>query len=223
MAASSITSSGASRRTRSTAGTDICRFTGRDIPTTIWPIRPGTGSAANGPVLGSCSEAQRAALGAAHCYFTDVSLRSQDGQERYFYSDLLKGKVVVISSFFTSCMSSCPIVNATLADLQDELRDPLGTEVHILSITSDPLLDTPEILSAYARRLAAREGWFFLIGDQENVGLANHKLGFAVETPAQHVNVIIVGNEATGLWEKISGATGLPELGRIIDDVLHDR
>jgi protein SCO1/2 len=180
--------------------------------------------AADELVLDTCSKAQLATLGPAHCYFTDVTLRDHYGQEKRLYSDLLKGKVVVVSSFFTSCVNSCPIVNALLAALQDELGAQFGTKVHFLTITADPVLDTPEILAGYARRLSARPGWHFLTGDERNVDLANYKLGFAVDEPSQHRNVLIIGNEATGLWKKIPAATiGLPELGRIVDDLLHDR
>lgn len=187
---------------------------------------PQSGSvAANEPDLGSCSGARMAMLGpAAHRYFTDVTLRDQHGREKRLYSDLLKDKVVVVSSFFTSCVNSCPIVNAVLAALQDELGAQFGTKVHFLTITADPVLDTPEILAGYARRLSARPGWHFLTGDERNVDLANYKLGFAVDEPSQHRNVLIVGNEATGLWKKCAAATtDPPELRRIVDEVLHDR
>ena len=99
--------------------------------------------AADELVLDTCSKAQLATLGPAHCYFTDVTLRDHYGQEKRLYSDLLKGKVVVVSSFFTSCVNSCPIVNALLAALQDELGAQFGTKVHFLTITADPVLDTP--------------------------------------------------------------------------------
>jgi len=185
------------------------------------PMRDGL--AAEGPVLGRCSKAQEARLGPAHCYFTDVALRDQSGRQQRLYSDLLKGKVVVITSFFTACVNSCPIVNATLSDLQSQLGDRLGSEVRFLSITSDPVLDTPEVLADYARRFAAQEGWLFLTGDESNVDLANYKLGFLVDEPSQHLNVIIVGNEATGLWKKLPVATSLSSLGQVIDDVVNDR
>ena len=76
------------------------------------------------------------------------------GQEKRLYSDLLKDKVVVVSSFFTSCVNSCPIVNAMLAALQDELGAQFGTKVHFLTITADPCSIPPR--SSPAMRAACR-------------------------------------------------------------------
>ena len=38
-------------------------------------------------------------------YFTDVELTNQDGKKVRFYSDVLKGKTVVVNAFFTTCTS----------------------------------------------------------------------------------------------------------------------
>src|SRR5436190_8544988 len=38
---------------------------------------------------------------AAQNYFTDVLLTNQNGEKRRLYSDLLKGKVIVINTFFS--------------------------------------------------------------------------------------------------------------------------
>ncbi len=44
----------------------------------------------------------------AEKYFTDVELINQDGKKVRFYSDVLKGKTVIVNAFFTSCTSVCP-------------------------------------------------------------------------------------------------------------------
>ncbi len=46
-------------------------------------------------------------------YFTDVVLVNQNGEKMRFYSDLLRGKVVIINSFFATCAGSClPLIPA---------------------------------------------------------------------------------------------------------------
>jgi len=40
---------------------------------------------------------------AAQKYFSDVELVDQDGRKLRFYSDVLKGKIVAINTFFTTC------------------------------------------------------------------------------------------------------------------------
>ena len=47
-------------------------------------------------------------------YFTDVELINQDGKKVRFYSDVLKGKTVVVNAFFTTCTSVCPPMNRNM-------------------------------------------------------------------------------------------------------------
>jgi len=77
----------------------------------------------------------------------------------------LRGKVLALSFVFTSCSDTCPIVTAKLADIQRRLGSEFGRRVHFMSISVDPLTDTPERLRAYASKFNADiPGWSFLTG-----------------------------------------------------------
>jgi protein SCO1 len=87
----------------------------------------------------------------------------------------LRGKVLALSFVFTTCSDTCPIVTAKLVDIQRRLGGDFGRRVHFVSISVDPLTDTPERLRAYAARFNAdTPGWSFLTG-----------------TPAQIENVVL--------------------------------
>lgn len=159
----------------------------------------------------------------AQKYFTDTLLVNQDGQSFRFYSDLLKDKVVVINSFFTTCDASCPVTTAKLAKIQDHLTNYMGNTIHMISISTDPLVDTPEKVKAYAEKHNAKAGWHFLTGKKDNVELILYKLGQATTTKEAHSNIIIVGNDKTKLWKKAFGLAQAPELLKIIESVLHDK
>ena len=160
---------------------------------------------------------------AAEKYFSDVELINQDGQKVRFYSDVLKNKVVVINSFFTTCTSVCPPMNRNFEKVQDALGDRLGKEAFLVSISVDPETDTPPRLKEYSRRFHAREGWIFLTGQKENVDWALYKLGQYVETKDDHSTIIIIGNEPKGLWKKAFGLANPDELVKIVEDVINDR
>jgi len=160
---------------------------------------------------------------AAQQYFTDLPLVDHTGRSRRLYSDLLRGKVVVVNSFFTSCTASCPVVMGRMSQIQREVGDRLGRDVHMLSLTSDPTVDTPTKLKDYAARLGARPGWYLLSGEPANVRLALRKLGHAAETREAHPNVLIVGNERTGLWKKVFALAASDELVRLVRGVIVDR
>lgn len=156
-------------------------------------------------------------------YFTDVLLTNQNGEKMRFYSDLLKGKVVVINSFFATCTGSCLPLNRNLEKLQKALGDYMGKEVYFISISVDPTVDTPTALKAYAKKLNAGPGWYFLTGDKENVDFALKKIGQFVDNKTDHLNIFIIGNERTGLWKKAFGLAQDVELMKVVESVLNDK
>ena len=137
-------------------------------------------------------------------YFPNVTLLTQDNKSVRFYDDMLKGRVVVISFMFTTCVSLCPLTTAHLASVQQYLGDRLGRDVFIISISVDPANDTPAALKKYARSYNARRGWYFLTGEKENIKIVRAKLGVYEEDKMQHTGLLILGNEATGQWRKIA-------------------
>ena len=159
----------------------------------------------------------------AQKYFGDVPLVNQDGKEMRLYSDLIKDKVVVIDVMFTSCTGVCPVMSSTFAKIQNRLGDRLGKDVHLISISVDPVNDTPAKLKEYAARFKARPGWYFLTGSKENVDAALRKLGNYVETPEAHQNLFIIGNERSGLWKKAFGLAQPEALIPIVQSVVEDK
>ena len=159
----------------------------------------------------------------AQKYFTDIVLLNQDNQKMRLYSDLLKGRVVIINAFFATCQGSCLPMNRNLEKVQEALGERLGKDVSIMSISVDPLVDTPASLKQYAAKLHARPGWYFLTGDKKNVDLALTKLGQFVEQKENHLNIFIIGNEPTGLWKKAFGLAPADQLIKVVESVLNDK
>ena len=156
-------------------------------------------------------------------YFTDVELINQDGKKVRLYSDVLKGKTVVVNAFFTTCTSVCPPMNRNMEKIQQALGDRVGRDVFLVSITVDPTVDTPAKLKDYAQKFHAGPGWMFLTGKKENIDWALYKLGQYVEAKDDHTTVFIVGNEATGLWKKAFGMASPLELVKVVESVVNDK
>lgn len=159
----------------------------------------------------------------AEKYFGDAVLVDQDRTRLRFYSDLMKGKVVVIDSFFTACAGSCPKMADTLSKLQDRLGDRMEKDARFLSISVDTENDTPDKLKEYARRFKAKRGWYFLTGEPGDVAAVLRKIGQFANEPDDHSTIFIIGNEPTGLWKK---ALGLVEPDKVIEvamSVVDDR
>jgi cytochrome oxidase Cu insertion factor (SCO1/SenC/PrrC family) len=159
----------------------------------------------------------------AQHYFGEIPLVNQDGQTMRLYSDVLKGRTVVIDAMFTQCAGACPLMSANMAKIQDWLGDRLGKDVYLVSISVDPANDTPAKMKEYAARFKARPGWYFLTGSKENVNAALAKLGQAVETREAHTNLFLVGNDKTGLWKKAFGLAKPDDLIPVVESVVNDK
>lgn len=156
-------------------------------------------------------------------YFSDVELIDQNGKKLRFYSDVLKGKTVVVNVLFTTCTNVCPPISRNLERIQEALGERVGKDVSLVSISVDPVNDTPAKLKEYAEKFRAGPGWSFLTGKKENVDWALYKLGQYVEEKNQHKTVIIVGNEATGLWKKAFGLASAEDLIALVEGVANDK
>jgi protein SCO1 len=159
----------------------------------------------------------------AQKYFTDVELLNQDGKKVRFYSDVLKGKTVVVNAFFTTCTSVCPPMNRNMEKIQEVLGDRVGRDVFLVSMTVDPETDTPARIKEYAQKFHAGPGWIFLTGKKENLDWALYKLGQYVEQKDDHKTIFIIGNEPTGLWKKAFGMANVAELIQAVESVVNDK
>ena len=88
----------------------------------------------------------------------DITVVSTDGIHASF-RDLLRGRVTAIQLMFSRCKSICPIEAATLARVQEALGDNPANNIRLLSLSIDPLTDTPDVLKAWLERFGARRGW----------------------------------------------------------------
>ena len=134
-------------------------------------------------------------------YFTNLPLTTQDKRTVRFYDDMIKNQVVLINVMFAGCSSVCSAMTSNLARVQELLRDD-DTRYHMVSITVDPLNDTPEALKAYAEARGAKEGWTFLTGSKQNIDWVLYKLGSYAKQPMEHSNILLIGNDAAGVWTK---------------------
>jgi protein SCO1/2 len=100
-------------------------------------------------------------------------------------SDDLRGHVWIADFVFTRCPDFCPVLTARMAELQRALG--AGDDLRLVSVSVDPVHDTPEVLRDYAVKAGAGDGWLFLTGPRDAVARLVHdgfKLAFADDGPA---------------------------------------
>jgi protein SCO1 len=149
----------------------------------------------------------------------DVVVRDQDGNTLHFYSDLIKGKTVAINFIFTNCTTICPPLAATFARLQKELGDKIGKDVHLISISVDPVTDTPERLKEWGARFKAGPGWTFVTGEKQEMDRLLNALGAAVSKREDHTPALIIGNDAKGVWTRTYGLAKISQIMGVLQNV----
>jgi|GEM_PF-1032576 len=133
-------------------------------------------------------------------WIPDSAVLDQDGKELHFYRDLVKGKVVVISLIYTTCTSFCPLMGARFAKLQAALGERLGKEVYLISVSTDPVTDTPARLKAWGARFGARPGWALVTGDKAEIDRLLLALNSSLTRTGYHDPVVLVGGDEQGKW-----------------------
>jgi len=150
----------------------------------------------------------------------DVKVLDQEGNALNFYTDLIKGKTVAINFIFTNCTTICPPLAATFARLQKEMGDKVGKDVHLISISVDPVTDTPERLKAWGAKFKAGPGWTFVTGEKQEMDKLLNALGAAVSKREDHTPALIIGNDSKGVWTRTYGLAKINQIISVINDVM---
>ncbi len=139
-------------------------------------------------------------------YFPNFLLQTHEGKEVRFYDDLIHGKHVVINMFYADCQGICPPATANLVKVQELLKDRIGKDIFMYSITLRPAEDSPKVLDHYVKMHGVKPGWTFLTGRPADIEVLRRKLGFIDPDPerdkdkANHIGIIRIGNETTDVW-----------------------
>ena len=106
-------------------------------------------------------------------------LNDQNG--RRFDLASLKGRIVLVDFAYTTCPDVCPLMTAALRTVQTNLSSTERNWVYLLTVTTDPEVDSPKVLAAYAKRYQADlANWAFLTGDQSSLSEAWRSFGVKV-------------------------------------------
>jgi protein SCO1/2 len=129
-----------------------------------------------------------------------VTFRDGHGRE-HLLPYLMKEQIVILNFIYTSCSTICPTSGAIMRDVQKQLADGVGGRAILVSISVDPLKDTPERLQAVAAKIGAGSNWFWLTGRPADTEQALRAFGVPFAgRPESHPPTILVGNTSTGKW-----------------------
>ena len=152
--------------------------------------------------------------------FAPLKLVDQAG--RPFAVDELRGKVVLFNFIFTSCPNICPVQTQALAEVQRAIPQSDRDRVQFVSVSIDPVHDTPAVLLSFAQRFKldfAR--WTFVTGGTEDIDRLSERLRlFAQNTerlPENHGTTLWLMDGKGRLMQRYAGDP--PEVPRLVSEL----
>ena len=141
----------------------------------------------------------------------NVPLYTHNNKPVKFYDDLVRGKTVLIHFFLIQCADGrCPVAMANLKKAQELLGERMGKDVFFISITLQPLFDTPQNLKNYAEIFDPKPGWDLVTGSPADIELLRKTLGFVDSDPevdkdlTNHTGMARYGSDKFERWGMVS-------------------
>ncbi|MEE8525753.1 MAG: SCO family protein [Thermoanaerobaculia bacterium] len=144
----------------------------------------------------------------------DVELVDQDGNEVHFFSDLVEDRVVAMNFIFTTCTTICPPMGANFSKLQKLLGE--DTRVEMISVSVDPVVDTPQRLKIWGDKFGRAPGWTLLTGSKAQVDRLLKSLQVFTADKTDHSPIVLLGNAASNRWTRTYGLTAPAQLAEMV-------
>ena len=136
---------------------------------------------------------------------SETPLLDQHGRTLKFKSEALGERIAVIGFVYTTCTTVCPVVSAVMAQVQDKLGARLGRDVALVTVTVDPVRDTPARMKEYGAKLGSGAGWTWLTGPKPQVDEVLKVFGAYTPNFTEHPALVLVGDAKSGKWLRFYG------------------
>jgi cytochrome oxidase Cu insertion factor (SCO1/SenC/PrrC family) len=155
----------------------------------------------------------------------DFEVIDQNGQKLQFYRDVVAGRTVAIDFIFTTCQTVCPTLGITFARVEKLLSGHGNGEIRLISVSVDPVNDTPEQLRGFAAashghigwRPPSDVGWTLLTGDKRMIDELLRALGGYTPDKVLHSTTVLVGR-GNGNWVRVSGLGPAEKISKLLLD-----
>jgi protein SCO1/2 len=153
----------------------------------------------------------------------DQWLVDQNGRDLKFVGDVIGDNIVVMDFVYTTCTTICPVLSALFTQVQSQLGDAVGDEVTLVSMSVDPVRDTPQRLKAYSAKHRAGEGWLWLTGEKGDVEDVLTGLGAYTPSFEDHPSMVLIGDGRTGEWKRLFGFPKPDRIVQIVNELREQR
>ncbi|MBA4407662.1 hypothetical protein C0389_10335 [bacterium] len=127
-----------------------------------------------GIIFSSCTEKLPIVDDLGNAQFKLVDQKSSST----IFPEFVKGKLVVVNYIFTNCPDICPLSTNNMRLIQEGIKKEKIEGVEFVSISFDPLHDSPEVLRKFAGiRNLNLNNWTFLTGEKPEIDSLMQKVG----------------------------------------------
>lgn len=138
------------------------------------------------------------------------TLIDQDGN-RFSLSEYI-GKPLIINFIYTNCSHVCHISTAILAGIRDDMIRELGQNIHILTVSFDYEMDTPQRMKEYGGNFTKSfKYWRFAAGDKKTIEKLTEEFGFSYQKTKEgfdHINMISIMDLNGKIYKNVFYGTG---------------
>lgn len=163
-----------------------------------------------------------AALAQQAMRIADVPVVDQTGVTKRFYSDLVKDRIVAMNFIFTSCTTICPTLGANFARVQSLLGES-SKDISLISISIDPVNDTPARLAAWSSRLGGKPGWTLVTGKGPDIDALLKSMGAFTPDKNDHGPLVVIGDDRTGRWQRMNAFAAPAKIAEILQKLEKER
>jgi protein SCO1 len=151
-------------------------------------------------------------------------LIDQDGKS-WQLEKLVANRPVLLSFFFTSCTTVCPTQTLKMSLVRDELKKRQFSEAKkplLLSISLDPLSDTPETVKKYIDKFSVavdeKNNWLMLTGTFESLRPVWRIFEQPDGDAAEHSAIMWVGQPANARWTRVGTDSTVAEITALLEE-----
>lgn len=141
-----------------------------------------------------------------------LALPLHDEHDRSITLDAFRGHPVVLSMFYASCPSACPLTIHRIQAMERELSPADRASLRILLVSFDSKHDTPEILQRAAQSHGVDDRWDLATGSEDDVRALAAAMGVTYtalpEGGFTHNSVLLALDPEGRPIARVEGATG---------------
>ncbi len=168
-------------------------------------VSPAPGVTPSAEMMGATGDASTQNL-----YSVDVPLVGADGAASRF--DVGRGQPTLMSMFYTSCASACPILISDIQSVLDAVPEPGRDQVRVVLVSMDPAHDDPAALRATIEKHSLGSQWTLSVPEAQDVREISAALGVRYREDGaggfSHTSIVSLVDPNGALVARAEGAQG---------------